>query len=124
MTNLKEIKNRLALILGDIMPVQIDSDSLESRLIKLVMQGENVTLKEAAKKLNVSENKLERAVKGLVSKGIISVDVLPDKKYLRLKRSDIQFHGTNPSQERALKRKRSKKSKERGSKKSREMMYR
>lgn len=124
MTNLKEIKNRPALILGDIMPVQIDSDSLESRLIKLVMQGENVTLKEAAKKLNVSENKLERAVKGLVSKGIISVDVLPDKKYLRLKRSDIQFHGTNPSQERALKRKRSKKSKERGSKKSREMMYR
>ncbi len=124
MTNLKKIINPQALILVDTMPVQIDSDSLESRLIKLLMRGENITLKEAANKLNVSENKLERTVKGLVSKGIVSVDALPDKKYLRLKRSDIQFHGTNPSQEKALKRKRSKKSKEKGSKKSREMMYR
>ncbi|MFO7792164.1 MAG: hypothetical protein R6W73_04170 [Candidatus Saliniplasma sp.] len=106
------------------MPVQIDSDSLESRLIKLLMKGENITLKEAAKKLNVSESKLERAVKGLVSKDIVSIDVLPDKKYLRLKRSDIQFHGTNPSQDKTLKRKKSKRSKEKGSKKSREMMYR
>ncbi len=124
MTHPKKIKNRPALTLVDNMPLQIDSDSLEARLIRLLMKGENVTLKEAAKKLNVSKNKLERTVKSLVSKGIVSVDALPDKKYLRLKRSDIQFHGTNPSQERALKKKKSKKSKERGSKKSREMMYR
>jgi len=106
------------------MPIQIDSDNLEARLLKLLMKGENITLKEAAKELNVSTRKLERVVKSLVSKGIISIDELPDKKYLRLERSDIQFHGTNPSQEKTLKRKRSKKPKEKGSKKSREMMYR
>ncbi len=106
------------------MPIQIDSDNLEARLLKLLMKGENITLKEAAKELNVSTSKLERVVKSLVSRGIISIDELPDKKYLRLKRSDIQFHGTNPSQEKTLKRKRSKKAKEKGSKKSREMMYR
>ncbi|MGM0406051.1 MAG: winged helix-turn-helix transcriptional regulator [Thermoplasmatota archaeon] len=106
------------------MPLQIDSDSLEARLIRILMKGENITLEEAAKKLNVSKNKLERAVKSLVSKGIVGIDALPDKKYLRLKRTDLQFHGTNPSQEKALKKKKSKKSKEKGSKKSREMMYR
>ncbi len=106
------------------MPIQIDSDNLEAWLLKLLMKGENITLKEAAKELNVSTSKLERVVKSLISRGIISIDELPDKKYLRLKRSDIQFHGTNPSQEKTLKRKRSKKSKEKGSKKSREMMYR
>ncbi|MFW6196173.1 MAG: HTH domain-containing protein [Thermoplasmatota archaeon] len=107
------------------MPVQMDSDSLEAKIIKILMEGRPITIKELAKELNVSDRKLKRAVKGLASKNIIQIEELPDKKYLRLIRGDIQFQGTNPSQEKAVKHKKEKeKDDERGSKKSRRMMYR
>jgi DNA-binding Lrp family transcriptional regulator len=104
-------------------PIQVESDSLEARIIKLLQdQDDAITLKEAAKKLNVSEKKLEKTVKSLASRGIVNIDVLPDKKYLRLGRSDIQLQGTKSSQKKAVKRKRAKQ-KDKGSKKSRDMMF-
>ncbi|MFP4052178.1 MAG: HTH domain-containing protein [Thermoplasmata archaeon] len=106
------------------MPVQMDSDSLEAKIIRKLMEGKPITMKELAKELNVSDRKLKRAVKGLASKNIIQIEELPDKKYLRLIRGDIQFQGTNPSQEKAVKHKKEKEKDERGSKKSRSMMYR
>lgn len=105
------------------MTIQIDKDSLESRLLKFLMeQEEPVTLEETAKELNVSKKKLEKIVKSLVSRGILQLDELPDKKYLRLVRTDIQFHGTKSSQRKAVKRKRGKIN-DKGSKKSRDMMF-
>jgi len=107
------------------MPIEMDADSIEAKVVKKLMEGRPLTLKETAEELKVSVSRVKRAVKGLVSRGIIEVQELPDKKYLRLKRSDIKFHGINPAQEKKIKKKRRKKDKdERGSEKSREMMYR
>lgn len=105
-------------------PIQIDSDTLEAKVIQLLMEGKPVTLKEISQELHVSEKKIERVVKGLASRGIVEIEELPDKKYLRLKRSDISFHGTNPVQEKAVKHKKSKR--EKGKKKKNrttDMMY-
>ncbi len=90
------------------------------------MKGKPVTLEDVADRLKVSKSKVKRAVKALISREIISLDELPDKKYLRLKRRDIRFYGSNPTQEQKIKKKKSrrgKKEKDRGSKKSRDMMY-
>ena len=106
------------------MPIEIDADTLEAKIIKLLMDGRPLTLEETAQELKVSTSRVKRAVKGLASRGIIEVQELPDKKYLRLERSDIRFHGTNPTQEQKIKKKQQKKEDDKGSEKSREMMYR
>jgi len=106
------------------MPIEIDADTLEAKIIKLLMDGRPLTLEETAQELKVSTSRVKRAVKGLASRGIVEVQELPDKKYLRLERSDIRFHGTNPTQEQKIKKKRQETEKDKGSEKSREMMYR
>ena len=107
------------------MTIEIEGDSLEGRIIRLLMEGRPMTEREIADELKISKSRVERTIKGLVSRGILEIEELPDKKYLRLLRRDIKFHGVNPSQERAIKKKRKrKKDKDRGSEKSRQMMYR
>lgn len=107
------------------MPIEIDSDSLEGKIIRLLMEGRPMTINEVADELKISKSRVERKVKALVSKDIIQVEELPDKKYLRLLRRDIKFHGVNPSQEKAIKKKKKEKEEEnKGSEKSRRMMYR
>lgn len=110
----------------DNMPIEMDADSLEGKIIKLLMEGRPLTLKEVSNELKISVSRVKRAVKGLASRGIVEIEELPDKKYLRLRRSDIKFHGTNPTQEEAIKKKRMKEKDddEKGSEKSRRMMYR
>ncbi len=89
-----------------------------------MMEGKPITLKEVARELRTSERKIERVVKGLASRGIVEIEELPDKKYLRLKRSDISFHGTNPVQEKAVKHKKSKRQKNKKKEnRSTDMMY-
>ncbi|MFP3872296.1 MAG: helix-turn-helix domain-containing protein [Candidatus Natronoplasma sp.] len=107
------------------MPIEMDADSLEGKIVKLLMEGRPLTIKEVSEELRVSVSRVERAVKGLASRGIVEIEELPDKKYLRLSRSDIKFHGVNPSQEEAIKRKRTKEKDddEKGSERSRRMMY-
>ncbi len=102
----------------------MDADTLEAKIIKLLMEGRPLTMEETAQELKVSTSRIERAVKGLVSRDIINIQELPDKKYLRLQRTDIKFHGTNPTQEKKIKKKKKDAEEDKGSEKSREMMYR
>ncbi len=104
--------------------IQFDSDTLEARLLRLLLRELPLTMEEAARELNVSESKLERTVKGLVSRGIVQIEGFPDKKYLRLIRRDISFHGTNPTQERKIKHKKSAIGKSKKDDKDDGMMYR
>ena len=108
------------------MPIEMDADSLEGKIVKILMEGRPLTMKEVSKELGISVSRIKRAVKGLASRGIVEIEELPDKKYLRLSRSDIKFHGTNPTQEEAIKKKsmKDKDEDEKGSEKSRSMMYR
>ncbi len=106
------------------MAIELDSDSLEAKIVKILMEGKPVTISDVADELKVSERRLKRAIKGLASRGIIQLDELPDKTYLRLQRSDIEFKGMNPSQEKKIKHKKKKEEKEKGSKRSKELMYR
>ncbi len=103
--------------------IQFDSDTLEARLLRLLLKELPLTMEEAARELSVSESKLKRTVKGLVSRGIVQVEGFPDKKYLRLLRRDISFHGTNPSQEKTIKHKKSSRKKKKEEGRCTDMMY-
>ena len=103
--------------------IQIDSDSLDARLLLLLLKDVPITLEEAARELKVSVSKLERLVKGLASRGIIDIEGYPDKRYLRLLRRDISFNGTNPSQKKAVKHRQRKSGKGSEKNNSNDIMY-
>lgn len=105
------------------MVIQLDNDSLEAKLVRLLLRDIPITLEEAARELKVSEDKLRRCIKGLVSRGILQVEGQPDMNYLRLIRRDFSFHGTNPSQEKTLKHRRSRTKKKNDEKRSADIMY-
>lgn len=65
-----------------------------------------VTVEELSDMLSLSEKKLRLILKKLEKRGILVLEPLPDKTYVRLLRRDIRFVGVNPSQKRALKRRR------------------
>lgn len=59
--------------------------SLELRIMELVRDHYPITRDELKRRLGVSDAKLDLALKRLVQRGIVEYDVLPDKKYIRLK---------------------------------------
>jgi DNA-binding MarR family transcriptional regulator len=59
-------------------------DSLEMRIIELVADNYPITVDEIAKNLKVSRQRIERALKKLVAQQWVSLDILPDKTYVRL----------------------------------------
>ena len=47
------------------MPIEIDSDSLEGKIIKLLMEGRPMTIKEVADELSLSKSRVKRKVKNI-----------------------------------------------------------
>ncbi|MDI6888807.1 MAG: Lrp/AsnC family transcriptional regulator [Methanocellales archaeon] len=85
--------------------IEIKRDSLDERILKTLMECYPITVAELQKELNLSKNILLRRIRSLQRRGILTLDVLPDKSFIRLLRTDFHFVGTNVMQRRALKRK-------------------
>ena len=83
--------------------IEIKKGSLEERVLKVLIKTYPITVAELKQELNISQGALDRVVKGLVTRGIISLDVLPDKSYILLQRRDLKFIGRHASQRKALK---------------------
>ena len=63
----------------------------------------NASSKELADMLTLPKRTLDQVIKRLKRRGIIVLEPLPGKTYVRLVRHDIKFVGINPSQRKALK---------------------
>ncbi len=87
------------------MPIEIESDSLEARLLRVLLKTYPITTANLKWELKVSSGILERTLKGLQSRGIIELEVLPDKTFVRLLRSDISFVGRKATQRKRFKHK-------------------
>ena len=83
--------------------IEIKKGSLEERILKILFNKYPITLEELREELGVSLGALERVIKGFVTRNIISLDILPDKTYIRLLRRDFRFIGRHESQRRPLK---------------------
>jgi len=83
--------------------IEIERSSLEGRIITVLMEVYPITLQELKDELKLSEKSLERGIKRLQTRGIIELEILPDKVYIRLLRRDFKFIGRKASQRTAIK---------------------
>ncbi|MCD6512425.1 MAG: transcriptional regulator [Thermoplasmata archaeon] len=73
--------------------IEIEKGSMAERIVKTVQKDYPVTIKEIASKLGVSVNKVTMEIIKLQKRGIVDIDILPDKKFVRMIRFDIVFVG-------------------------------
>jgi predicted ArsR family transcriptional regulator len=73
--------------------IEITSGTLEERIIKLLQKTYPITVKDIKKELNVSKSIVLRVLQKLQIKGIVKLEPLPDKTYVRLLRHDFSFIG-------------------------------
>jgi hypothetical protein len=83
--------------------LEIKKGSLEERALKILTKRYPITVDELRAELSISKTATERLIKGLVARGIIKLDILPDKKFILLLRRDFRFIGHHESQRKPLK---------------------
>jgi len=88
--------------------IEIVCDTHEERIIKLLQKLYPITSTNIKNELNLSEEIVIRVLKKFQVKGIVELDILPDKTYVSLLRNDIHFVGKK-RQRKFIKHKKSKK---------------
>ena len=73
--------------------IEITSGTLEERIIKLLQKIYPITVNDIKKELNISRDVALRSLKKFQMNGIVRLDPLPDKTYVRLLRHDFSFIG-------------------------------
>ena len=89
--------------------MEIEKGTIHERVIKILTTDYPITISELSKKLGISKIRTERIIKSFQAKGIVEIEVLPNKSYIRLIRQDFHFVGRSPVQKKSLKRKSKKK---------------
>jgi predicted ArsR family transcriptional regulator len=91
------------------MMIEIERNSLEARIIEVLLEVYPITVGDLKKELSLSEKTLERGLARLQTRSIITLEPLSDKVFIRLLRRDFHFIGRKASQRKAIKRKGGKK---------------
>ena len=73
--------------------IEITTGTLEEGIIKILQKTYPITVEDIKEKLNVSKEILLRTLKKFQIKGIVKLEPLPDKVYVRLLRHDFSFIG-------------------------------
>ncbi len=91
--------------------MRLKAGTLEEKIVNVLRKRYPITIKELASELNERLDKVKRSLSKLARAGIVSLEPLPEKTYVRLARGDIGFVGIDNKQKRALKHKGGKKKK-------------
>jgi predicted ArsR family transcriptional regulator len=73
--------------------IEITNGTLEERIIKLLKKKYPISVEDISSELNVSKDKVLRTLKKFQMKGIVRLEPLPDKTFVRLLRHDFSFIG-------------------------------
>ncbi len=92
--------------------VQIRAGSVEAKVIRVLLEKYPIKLQDLVRETGLKKIEVERSLKGMESRGWISLDRLPDTMFVRLRRFDFTFLGRDDIQRKAVKHK-SRKSKKR-----------
>ncbi len=84
--------------------IEIERGSVEARIIEVLLEVYPITTAQLKKEFSISERSLDRGLKRLQTRGIIALEPLPDKVYIRLLRRDFHFIGRKVTQRRPIKR--------------------
>ncbi len=83
--------------------ITIEASSQDAEVLRYLLDKYPVTVEELRDMLSLPKRTLTRVIRRLEKRGIILLEPLPGKTYIRLRRRDIRFVGINPSQRKALK---------------------
>jgi predicted ArsR family transcriptional regulator len=73
--------------------IEIKSGTTEEQIIKILQKTYPITVLDIENKLHISREKILRILQKFQVKGILQLEPLPDKIYIRLKRKDFKFIG-------------------------------
>jgi predicted ArsR family transcriptional regulator len=84
-------------------PIEVLHGSLEERVLRYLLEAYPVTTAALARDLRISEARLGRVLKALATRGVVELEELPDKTFVRLLRQDLSFFGYKDSQRKRFK---------------------
>ena len=73
--------------------IEIKSGTVEEQIIKILQKTYPITLWDIEEKLHISRDKILRILQKFQVKGIVQLEPLTDKIFIRLKRNDFKFIG-------------------------------
>lgn len=88
--------------------IEITKGTIEARIIKVLQDTYPVTISEVSEQLGLLYGKVRRCLLKLRTKGIVRLEPLPDKTFIRLLRNDFRFIGRKAEQRKFIKRSREK----------------
>jgi predicted ArsR family transcriptional regulator len=89
--------------MADAVPIEVLHGSLEERVLRYLLEAYPVTTAALARDLRISEARLGRVLKALATRGVVELEELPDKTFVRLLRQDFSFFGYKDSQRKRFK---------------------
>jgi predicted transcriptional regulator len=93
--------------------IEIVNGTLEEQIIKILQKTYPVTIKDLEKQLHISYDMINRVLQKFQIKGIVQLEPLPNKTFIRLIRRDFRFVGKK-RQKKFIKHRSGKKSEEPG----------
>ncbi|MEA2054433.1 MAG: HTH domain-containing protein [Candidatus Thermoplasmatota archaeon] len=87
--------------------IEVKTGTMEEKILRILQEHYPVTVEELSKKLHISRATTEFELVKLQSKGIVALEPLPGRTFIRLLRNDFRFIGRK-YQEKFIKRKRRK----------------
>lgn len=73
--------------------IEITVGTIEEQIIKFLQKIYPASISDLEKKIHVSRKNIIRVLQKLQVKGIVQLEPLPDKTYIRLLRHDFSFIG-------------------------------
>ena len=73
--------------------IEITTGTIEEQIIKFLRKNYPATVKDIENKLHLSRDNIIRTLQKFQIKGILELEPLPDKIFIRLKRNDFKFIG-------------------------------
>ena len=73
--------------------IEITTGTIEEQIIKFLQETYPATISDIESKLHVSRKSIVRVLQKLQVKGIVQLEPLSDKTYIRLLRHDFRFIG-------------------------------
>ena len=71
--------------------IEIKGGTIEEKIIKQLQKIYPITIKDLEKKLHISRVQIIRVLQQMQVNGIVQLESLPDKTYIRLIRFDFKF---------------------------------
>lgn len=80
------------------MPIEIVRGSLEERIIRFLLEVYPARLDDLEADLRVPSGRVLRVLRALATRGIVELEDLPDRTFIRLLRRDFTFVGVSATQ--------------------------